>query len=510
MPEPEVLIQRYLEGRLREDEADALLQKLQSNPALATSLLEHLELDAMLRQTVKTGAPTKRPNILMPQKRYGVSALAGAAAVAALTALVAVWSWENRSAKSPSEATTASVAVLSRGANLVWEDGGTSPAAGALLSPGWLRIKSGLAQIEFYQGARVSIEGPAALKLISAGEAFVASGKLSAHVPPQAKGFRINTAKGSIVDLGTEFGVNVTDAGAEVHVFDGEVELHPESAAMQPLKGGEAMKLQAGSSIQAAQSDSFASLMAIDAQTAAIQQSALERWMAKGKALNAYPSLLLRFDFQEETGARLLRNQAFANQPALPDGSIVACAWTQGRWPGKRALEFRQVSDRVRVSVPGELAAFTFAAWVRIDGLDRTFNSLFMSEGWGERRVHWQITREGAIRLGVAGARNSGHHDYDSPRHFTPERFGQWMHLAVTFDAQTQQVVHYADGEPLVRTPLQDASPVRIGLAELGNWNDHASQGSRVAIRHLSGAMDEFVVWNRALSAAEVSKLSER
>jgi hypothetical protein len=75
-------------------------------------------------------------------------------------------------------------------------------------------MKSGIAQIEFYQGARVLIEGPAELQLVSSGEATCTRGKLSANVPPQAKGFRINTPKGTIVDLGTEFGLDVSDAQA--------------------------------------------------------------------------------------------------------------------------------------------------------------------------------------------------------------------------------------------------------------------------------------------------------
>lgn len=40
------------------------------------------------------------------------------------------------------------------------------------------------------------------------------------------------------------------------------------------------------------------------------------------------------------------------------------------------------MSDRVRLSVPGTTDAVTFAAWVRVQGLDRKINSLFMSDGF--------------------------------------------------------------------------------------------------------------------------------
>src|SRR5947207_7903177 len=44
--------------------------------------------------------------------------------------------------------------------------------------------------------------------------------------------------------------------------------------------------------------------------------------------------------------------------------------WVEGRWPDKHALEFRSVSDRVRVSVPREFESLTLAPWVRVQGLD--------------------------------------------------------------------------------------------------------------------------------------------
>jgi hypothetical protein len=178
-----------------------------------------------------------------------------------------------------------------------------------------------------------------------------------------------------------------------------------------------------------------------------------------------------------------------------------------GRWPEKRALEFRNVSDRVRLSVAGETKALTMAVWMRVNGLDRSLNSIFMSEGWGDRKVHWQITREGHIRLGVAGSAGKGHADYDSPVFFTPERFGRWMHLAVVFDPTAKEVRHYANGALLARLPLKDASPLKLGIAELGNWNDRRTRS--VAIRHLSGAMDEFALWDRVLGEAEIKAMTK-
>ena len=79
------------------------------------------------------------------------------------------------------------------------------------------------------------------------------------------------------------------------------------------------------------------------------------------------------------------------------------------------------------------------------------------------------------------------------------------MHLAVVFDPQSKEVRHYANGSLLAKIALKDAAPLKPGIAELGNWNDRRSTG--VAIRHLSGTMDEFALWDRVLSEAEIKAM---
>jgi len=511
MPDTHIdtLIQHYLDGTLTEDEAARLHQQLTLAPELGARLLDHVAMDAMLRATKPViPLPSARPG-MVPKRRFSAGTLSGVAALAACATLLLNLAWMQW--KTPpvgAEDTTASIAVLTQAVNLQWESDTMKPTPGSPLLPGWLRLKSGQVQIEFYQGARVTLEGPAAFQLISSGEAYCRHGKLSAHVPPQARGFRINTPRGNIVDLGTEFGLNVDAEGAEVHVFDGEVELH-QGTSMKPLKQGEAASLvtPGGPSALPANAAAFASLRDLDARSAESLRADFERWLTLSQARNSDPDLLLRFDFQEALGARTLHNRS-AHHRDVPDGSIVGSAWTEGRWPGKQALEFRNVSDRVRLTLPEETSALTLTAWVRVAGLDRAFNSLFMGEGWGNRNVHWQITRDGRLRLGVAGQLNAGHQDYDTPAIFTPERFGQWLHLATVFDPVAREVRHYVNGEQQSRAAIKTLFPLRLSLAELGNWNN-GTRGDRTAIRHFSGAMDEFALYRRALAPEEIARLAE-
>jgi ferric-dicitrate binding protein FerR (iron transport regulator) len=510
----DVLIQHYLEDNLTEDEAAAFLELLQSQPELGHRLLGQLQLDAMLREMETVGAPTLVPlppvEVSLPQpkaspRRPTFITLGAVAAMAACITLTASWVLRTFRPTSEVEATTNAVAVLARGVNVAWE--GTAHAPGSPLTPGWLRLKSGLAQIEFYQGARVTLEGPAALQLISSSEAYCTSGKLSAHVPPQAKGFRIQTPRGTIVDLGTDFGLDLNDAASPVHVFKGEIELHADGSPMKSLKEGQAMALADMARSMVADQTAFVSLSDVDERTAESQRLAFESWLTRSSAWNSDAALLMRFDFQDSRDTRSLRNHAL-NAPQVPAGSIVGCDWTDGRWPGKRALEFRNVSDRVRLNLPGEHTALTFSTWVRINGLDRSYNSLFMTEGYAHGAAHWQITHEGKLRLGIAGRDGKPSRDHDSPAIFTPERFGQWLHLATTIDPVAKEVRHYMNGNLIARVSRENNFPVQLTVAELGNWNDGA-RTDRVAIRHFSGVMDEFLLFNRALNAAEIRRLAE-
>jgi hypothetical protein len=93
------------------------------------------------------------------------------------------------------------------------------------------------------------------------------------------------------------------------------------------------------------------------------------------------------------------------------------------------------------------------------------------------------------------------------PAIFTPERFGQWLHVATCIDPAAKEVRHYLNGELIARVPRQVMFPVRMTLAELGNWND-GKRGDAVAIRHFSGVMDEFMLFGRVLSEAEIQRLA--
>lgn len=90
----------------------------------------------------------------------------------------------------------------------------------------------------------------------------------------------------------------------------------------------------------------------------------------------------------------------------------------------------------------------------------------------------------------------------------TLDKFGMWTHLAVVVDGKARQVVEYVNGVPVVRRTLRLGPPYHLGPAELGNWDAQSGPNPAASlIRNLSGSLDEFELFSRALSDAEVLDL---
>jgi hypothetical protein len=106
-------------------------------------------------------------------------------------------------------------------------DASTEVAAGEPLS-----ITTGLVELQLKQGVTLLIEGPAKWSIDGSNKATLKRGKLVAKVPANAIGFTVHTPDGDVVDLGTEFGVEVQPGQqVQVHVFRGKVRMVGGTAA---------------------------------------------------------------------------------------------------------------------------------------------------------------------------------------------------------------------------------------------------------------------------------------
>ena len=161
----------------------------------------------------------------------------------------------------------ASIARLLEPVNCVWKTAaaqrGSTVAAGEVLE-----LVSGVAKFRFHSGVEVTAVGPCALKFISAGRLRMEQGKLLARVPRQAVGFTVEADRVEIVDLGTEFGVEIDELGrAEVHMLEGTAEVRPRvagdgadnpSASRRSLEGK--VRLTAGQAVRVSEAGAISSI----------------------------------------------------------------------------------------------------------------------------------------------------------------------------------------------------------------------------------------------------------
>ncbi len=508
--ERDQLIDALLDGAISEADFIRLEAEMLVDPAARQSYYQRLKLDTALR--ADAGAASDSPKVhAFPTRPFRWQPLAAAAAL--IAAAIVGWFAGHRPTNAPVAAATETVAsgfgVLADEVDAVWSEGQSPIGRGDLVPAGALQLASGIAQIELFSGVTVVVEGDAEFELLSSMEMQVGRGKVRAHVPEQATGFRIRTANGDLVDLGTEFSLDVTSDHADLHVLDGEVEWYPSSATeMRHLTGGEAIRWATDGETTALELESQ-SIGDIAESLAARRDRRHEAWLAYVDGLVADPRLVAYFAMDEP---RTLRDRS----PLGHSGTVIRARRTADRWESPDgALDFSPTGSRARVVVPEELHSLTFACWARIDSLDRHWNSLFLTDGHELNEPHWQIMTDGRLFFSVkkrntGGGDHTDKHIFYSPPVWNQAMSGQWMHIATTFDAEAEKVTHYIDGQAISEEKVPDGylvDRVRIGAASIGNWSEPKRHDPAFAIRNLNGAIDDFTIFSAALSAAEISEL---
>jgi hypothetical protein len=140
-----------------------------------------------------------------------------------------------------------------------WAGADSPPVIWSPLGPGTrLDLAGGLAELSLTGGGRIILQGPAVVQVESPTSVAVERGLVAARYERRLAVGRAETAPAiplsirtpsiTIDDLGTEFGVGVAaDGSAEVHVFEGLVELRPpvmaQDAVPSRLGAGEARQV---------------------------------------------------------------------------------------------------------------------------------------------------------------------------------------------------------------------------------------------------------------------------
>jgi hypothetical protein len=448
-------------------------------------------------------------------RRWGRWAFAAAAAVAFVS--LAVWL---RPAAPPGAAGPATpvveLATVVRLDGVAWHSGPV-PVEGDAVPAGRLRIGAGRLTLAFYNGVSLTVEGPADLDLLAADRVFVRRGKLRSRVPPGAEGFTVLIPGAEVVELGSEFGLNVEpDGTARVMTFDGQ-------AAVSVL--GEGSRTLRSALVEANRS------VAIDPKAALIRDVFPEpgafapppaAWPTTlhldpdyvATVLRSRPWGYWRFEALDGDGVA----NEIAGRPALRAVGDVRLEGSPGR--NHYAL-FRPEHPEQAFLMDGDWAppregGYALEFWVRADapGLRALVSLIARDEGPEEKHVALvELTGRGGqsahqpcvVRFldrwppGLSGGVN-----VFSRRTYVPDR---WHHLVAQ---KVDSWLHlYVDGRLVAGAPaLSDANTTacRLLVGRLKQWPP-----SRLnEIRPFAGRVDELAVYERPLSLEEIQQHHRR
>ncbi len=228
-------IDKSLNETATEAEARALEERLLEDAEARDHYLNAVNVHASLRrrfsaeEEVKVPSVTPFPGKTRRKLALGLAVAASLALIAGVIALLVP----------PSQPTAAITQVVG-----AYRSDGTAYVAGESVESGPLVLERGLLRLDFSNGARVTIEGPAQLDVMNEMRVVLHRGVVTATIPESAVGFVVDTAAAHVVDLGTSFGVSVSETGqTDVCVFDGEVEVsNPAAAAPRLVSEGQAIR----------------------------------------------------------------------------------------------------------------------------------------------------------------------------------------------------------------------------------------------------------------------------
>ncbi|HBL44365.1 FecR domain-containing protein [Gimesia sp.] len=152
---------------------------------------------------------------------------------------------------------TPAVAAVTQTAAVRFAEGSPSLKVGSpIVNRQEYAISAGQLQLIFSNGAEVILTGPAVFESQGPEHLAVRYGACSVYAPDGAEGFTVETPLSNVVDYGTRFSVNVSEAGnTDVQVVEGEtdvrpVKLKPESEVKsQRLTRGMAQRLTTNNGI---------------------------------------------------------------------------------------------------------------------------------------------------------------------------------------------------------------------------------------------------------------------
>jgi hypothetical protein len=405
--------------------------------------------------------------------------------------------------------------------------GPMQPVNGGQFLPGRYHLIKGVAEVALQSGVQLVVSAPANFELIDTGVVFLHEGLMSALVPSQAIGFRVQTKLATIVDLGTEFGVGVTPTGdTDVEVFDGEVALTPACEPDVPsAELPRTVVLRAGEVRRVTTSEDGApvpQVLVIDTMRNPAPRKAKAATVQAVKPPHFHEALVAFWNFDEEHDTVVWdvrgRNHGKPENVERVAGLV-----------GTGALRFTNQPQQY-VRVPPFSADFEFADGITIEAAFQSkwsaahgdYDTLFRKEDGNRLLLAFQndgdhnttafppAVNQGpvlAFGLTVAG----DYQELDLPLDDLAGRpsvakitDGKLHHVAATYSSKTGTKSIYFDGRLCYQAKYDAGSLISSG------GTAPAYLGSNSGNENFSGVLDELAIYREALTAEEIAAHYQR
>ncbi len=367
------------------------------------------------------------------------------------------------------------------------------------LYPGSMTLEEGFVQLDFKNGAKVVLQAPAKIHLETASQMVLNKGRLVARAEKGAVGFTVRTPGSSIVDFGTEFGVLVTrQKRSEAHVFEGEVDLRSGS---NPKKYKASRRLVVNESCSAnlngdlspvrqAKSSAFKRYVPSAYELAVLASRPMAYWRFD---INS-PTVLLNAHNSKVNSGRYAGPVQFTEGPDLGEGKKAMALLCDGQ-------QSYGLIEGMTVPHGEYTTGYTHVAWICADVIrEQSILNTNHSDKTGGIRV-LTMTSEGRFKHGLLSKDSSTVASVISKTVALP---GQWYHIVVLRSTFDDRKIFVNGVEEDVAELSSSGTPRFQDVAYLGTAT-HETTADKLPL--FKGALSEVVLYNRALTAEEISRL---
>lgn len=521
-------IDRYISGDMDLPDYNRLLQTLEDDPGLVDVLLDQIEMDLLLdgfdeteRSVAKTGFHASHKNVFTTTLRNWrwdrIRIFLGCYVSLCLLIVFGSHWFPNMAGNRPLQAQSVrpetsrvstfdsdTVARIGMLYEVAWEDSDVWYREGESLSPGDLAIRKGAFSLMLANGGEVVVEGPASLSFDSDHRLHCRSGQFFFRFPARHASMSIelpvatvNTNHISYVDNDMFFALRVEEGASEIHLIqDGTILAEtPLSHRRQGLLAGEVFSVDTDevfTRLEAGSRD-FLDIHELKRLHTSRNWECYDKWKAEMERAKSDPTLVFMLDLDDGVYPGMLPGHA----PRTSLSKQWGCMTAPGRFKLNQGLRFFWSVDRLDLIIPVRLASFTMITSVRLSSDETRHQSLLASEG-----VCWEIEPDGTMTVEIEC--ENRRQIFRSCERLPSRGRGCWLQLAVVVDPSTRSVTYYLDGRKISSDAVLDSCDSWFGKSGIGDWTGDGRT------RGFNGCLDEFRLYDRALSAVEIEQTCVR